>query len=138
MQMISIYTAELEAALNSLTFARTVGVHSSLYIVGVQTVLQEITVLLSGQGNGGVTSERGHLYPARLKLVDSTRGVSGCVELEKPFRVLWRSGEARGICRFLLVLCPRDRGRRRKIIALESVAFSPNCLLMRVGAWHTY
>lgn len=26
----------------------------------------------------------------------------------------------------------------RKIIALESIAFSPNCLPMRVGAWHTY
>lgn len=91
MQMISIYTTELEAALNSLTFARTVGVHSSLYIVGVQMVLQEITVLRSGQGNGGVTSGRGHMYPACLKLVDSTRRVSRCVELEKPFRVLWRS-----------------------------------------------
>lgn len=27
---------------------------------------------------------------------------------------------------------------RRKIIALEGIAFSPDCLLMRVGAWQTY
>lgn len=27
---------------------------------------------------------------------------------------------------------------RRKIIALKSIAFPPNCLPMRVGAWHTY
>lgn len=53
--------------------------------------LQGITVLCSGQGNGGVTSGRGHMYPACLKLLGSTRSVSRCVEPEKSFGVLWRS-----------------------------------------------
>lgn len=125
MRVIRISTEEMQAALNSLTFAKTVGMNNSLCIVGVQMISQEITVFCYGRGNFGGQGGREDSVSC-LKLIDSTtvpdpRIVSRGVEPEKQFQVeTVQKLRSKGHVQVSVGSFSRDSGMRRRITALES------------------